>query len=200
MSPDGLCVFCHESCGTCVGPNLDDCVSCKKRYDFLDGKCIKLECQIGWLADHDAVECVQCHESCHTCMTTSASGCMICAEQTLRVKIACVPCESVEGFYTEPTEPECQEICGDGIKVSDLIECDDGNLDPLDGCNELCEVEQSFVCSGGSPFSGDECYYREPITWFISVAPSDITKVTIQFDRDVIIQKSKRHLKLAVVV
>jgi cysteine-rich repeat protein len=45
------------------------------------------------------------------------------------------------------------DICGDG-KVNDLEECDDGNLDPDDGCTPDCE----FTCEDNSDCSGqDEC-------------------------------------------
>ena len=38
-------------------------------------------------------------------------------------------------------------VCGDGI-VEPAEECDDGNLDVGDGCDDLCLVEAGFVCDG----------------------------------------------------
>merc|ERR1719305_881471 len=48
---------------------------------------------------------------------------------------------------------ECQikpcQKCGDG-KLTAEEQCDDGNITPTDGCNEYCQVEAGFLCSGGS--------------------------------------------------
>lgn len=32
----------------------------------------------------------------------------------------------------------CREICGDGLRVTDTYECDDGNNLDGDGCNSSC--------------------------------------------------------------
>ncbi|PCI26600.1 hypothetical protein COB52_05840 [Candidatus Kaiserbacteria bacterium] len=33
---------------------------------------------------------------------------------------------------------KCNEICGDGIRVSATTTCDDNNTDAKDGCDENC--------------------------------------------------------------
>lgn len=43
--------------------------------------------------------------------------------------------------------------CGDGTKGI-YEECDDGNLDPNDGCNEGCQIE---TCGDGATNPGEEC-------------------------------------------
>lgn len=43
--------------------------------------------------------------------------------------------------------------CGDGT-MGLYEECDDGNLDPNDGCNEACRLE---TCGDGAPNPGEEC-------------------------------------------
>ncbi len=35
--------------------------------------------------------------------------------------------------------------------------CDDGNVEDGDGCSSICEVEESFTCSGGGVSSADVC-------------------------------------------
>ena len=55
----------------------------------------------------------------------------------------------------------CLEICGDGIRVSSTIQCDDGNMASGDGCSSDCEVETNFKCSGGSSTSPDICTIKK---------------------------------------
>ena len=42
----------------------------------------------------------------------------------------------------------CWEICGDGHDFG-TYECDDGNYNSGDGCNQLCKVEKGWNCTGG---------------------------------------------------
>jgi cysteine-rich repeat protein len=59
---------------------------------------------------------------------------------------------------TDPTNSsQCTEICGDGIHVSKLIQCDDGNLINGDGCSSTCMIEAGYNCSGGSNTTKDIC-------------------------------------------
>lgn len=39
------------------------------------------------------------------------------------------------------------EICGDGLNLG-KYECDDGNLNAGDGCDENCLKEEGFSCNG----------------------------------------------------
>lgn len=41
----------------------------------------------------------------------------------------------------------CTSLCGDGIVlVNDAEACDDGNLDPGDGCSDTCQMEDGWSC------------------------------------------------------
>jgi len=51
----------------------------------------------------------------------------------------------------------CYEICGDGFNMYQY-ECDDGNLNNYDGCNDQCEVENGWQCAGGTPATKDTCW------------------------------------------
>jgi cysteine-rich repeat protein len=55
------------------------------------------------------------------------------------------------------TPTVCQETCGDGILITALLECDDGNTENGDGCSETCTIESNFVCSGGTSSTPDVC-------------------------------------------
>jgi len=54
-----------------------------------------------------------------------------------------VTCEEKNpGLYTNPADPEdCLDVCGDGKRMNDSIECDDGNKVDGDGCSKNCEIE-----------------------------------------------------------
>ncbi len=43
-----------------------------------------------------------------------------------------------------------QQICGNGI-LEQGEECDDGNLLAGDGCSQLCEIEEGWLCNSASP-------------------------------------------------
>lgn len=60
-------------------------------------------------------------------------------------------CECASG-YTRNAMNECVVACGDAI-LGPGEECDDGNTGAMDGCSDLCEIEEGWVCfdqPGGS--------------------------------------------------
>ena len=46
--------------------------------------------------------------------------------------------------------------CANGKRDSGE-QCDDNNLDKADGCNDECEVEVGWSCSGGTSSAPDTC-------------------------------------------
>jgi fibulin 1/2 len=80
-------------------------------------------------------------------------------------------CECEPGAVRETPDGPCESSCGNGVRIVGE-ECDDGNLDAGDGCDEHCDVELGWVCDeiGGpstcaftcgdgvlDPRSGEEC-------------------------------------------
>ena len=57
--------------------------------------------------------------------------------------------------------------CGDGKRES-YEECDDGNIINGDGCSSTCQVEQNWVCTGGSPTTADTCSCADDVYQFSS--------------------------------
>ena len=58
--------------------------------------------------------------------------------------------------------PTCDErpLCGDAVR-QEAEACDDGNLDPDDGCDPVCFVERGWVCSqGAQPGCDQVCVVR----------------------------------------
>ena len=70
----------------------------------------------------------------------------------------CVAFRCVPGSPTpEGTQPDiCTPRYGDGYRDGNE-ECDDGNVEPLDGCNAVGEIENGFICTGGSLTTTDTC-------------------------------------------
>lgn len=51
----------------------------------------------------------------------------------------CVKCDDGKGnFYIDHNV--CYEKCSKGKRLSNKLECDDGNIDEGDGCNEDCTI------------------------------------------------------------
>jgi len=50
----------------------------------------------------------------------------------------CKTCGEKGDKYLYIEENVCKEVCGKGMKLSNKIECDDGNLANGDGCNNKC--------------------------------------------------------------
>ena len=73
------------------------------------------------------------------------------ARQQARAVRDAVTSEANQMWYTEDTSASC----GDGT-VDDLRpppgayneDCDDGNTEPGDGCSEVCDIEEGWVCTG----------------------------------------------------
>ena len=63
-------------------------------------------------------------------------------------------------FLFDPLSQLCIERCGDGARY--VLECDDGNVNPGDGCDTSCNIEPGFTCRGGSPNNADTCFVYTP--------------------------------------
>eukprot|EP00435_Cladocopium_sp_Y103_P068641 s1255_g31.t3 len=59
-----------------------------------------------------------------------------------------------------PGAEVCTPVCGDGIVISPMEECDDNNILPGDGCSPDCKVEALYECSYSSFFLRSVCQIR----------------------------------------
>ena len=67
-----------------------------------------------------------------------------------------------QNYLNNPTQ--CLPQWGDGKRSGDEV-CDDGNTSPNDGCNsDWTQVEDSWVCFGGSITTQDSCSIK--YTWY----------------------------------
>lgn len=59
-------------------------------------------------------------------------------------------CTIEDGWSCGTSYTSCTNICGDGLIISSLEECDDGNEDSGDGCF-ICLVEEGWNCDTSEP-------------------------------------------------
>eukprot|EP00931_Biecheleriopsis_adriatica_P040733 TRINITY_DN23337_c0_g1_i1.p1 TRINITY_DN23337_c0_g1~~TRINITY_DN23337_c0_g1_i1.p1 ORF type:complete len:4853 (-),score=966.29 TRINITY_DN23337_c0_g1_i1:13-14571(-) len=90
-------------------------------------------------------------EECDDGNLRLADGC----DSSCKVEVGWI-CES---FVLSPTNATsvCSPICGNGRLHGDEV-CDDGNLEPGDGCDENCQTEEFWVCCDPLPgTTGSRC-------------------------------------------
>ncbi|XP_030832613.1 proprotein convertase subtilisin/kexin type 5 isoform X2 [Strongylocentrotus purpuratus] len=74
------CESCDPSCGTCLGPDNTDCVTCASaQHHFQGSRCVQ-ECEDTKFKDKDSNECFDCHPTCLNCDAGSPSDCTSCIE------------------------------------------------------------------------------------------------------------------------
>ncbi|CAD8085132.1 unnamed protein product [Paramecium primaurelia] len=95
-----------------------------------------------------------CNQTCETCDNNNPDKCLSCIPEFKR-QIQGDQCICQEGYQEDFPNLKCLPICGDGILV-DGEDCDDGNYDPFDGCNQCklgcqdscqdCQNGQCYEC------------------------------------------------------
>ncbi len=76
---------------------------------------------------------------------------------------------------------KCKEVCGDGTKLTNRIQCDDGNLKSgeTDGCDENCNIQPGWEC-----YENEErksiCSKTEPFRAALEMQPSNDDNVNIK--------------------
>ncbi len=111
-----------------------------------DGACIYFECPLNTFKNEETIECESCFDMCTSCIDTSETGCTGCIAGAMMHGGICQFCTDVEGFQLSSTGVECEEICGDGLRITEQHECDDGNTIAGDGCSPLCRIEYGYKC------------------------------------------------------
>ncbi|CAI2364405.1 unnamed protein product [Moneuplotes crassus] len=102
-------------------------------------------------------------EACEDSNIDSGDGCdsdcnpepnYICIGGTATTFDTCSPCP--QGFPPNSARTSCEPLCGDGLRVKNE-ECDDGNLVDGDGCNSDCQIEDEYICNGGTAQTKNSC-------------------------------------------
>ncbi len=127
------CQNCPADCGDCpVCPNE----KCEDGDEFGDKaeNCESCPADCGTCPDEDCGngECQADKEDCKNC-PVDCGECVVCPDGTCSGDETCESC---------PQDCCAPPTCGDGkLDEGSGEECDDDNLEPDDGCDELCMVE-----------------------------------------------------------
>ncbi|KRX07463.1 Insulin-like growth factor binding protein, N-terminal [Pseudocohnilembus persalinus] len=153
------CVSCPIQCQACTDSST--CQSCNTGFflDSSDNSC-NTTCQDGYYGNTSNNQCDACDISCKNCNGSSDTDCTECSSPYFLVESqnkCYLTCPS--GYQTNSSQ-KCEEICGDGLRIDLLTECDDGNTNDGDGCNKDCKIEKNWTCTGGNTSNSD--------TFFIS--------------------------------
>ncbi|CAD8157761.1 unnamed protein product [Paramecium pentaurelia] len=138
-----FCIPCQQPCKTCEVSNTTKCLTCLDDNHELNNiqQCV---CKSTYYSN-SLITCAKCQEPCFEC---DADGCISCLvlDQIINLNHQCV-CKP--GFVLIGVHCVVSK-CGDEI-ISEEEECDDGNLNPFDGCYECkfqCQ-EQCVNCNQG---------------------------------------------------
>ena len=147
-----ICVECHSDCGECVGPNFDDCVSCRNGNHLTSDTFTMIGQLSNWqnietLVINPTGECVEhCPERTGTDNDGKCIGCpMNCAYCAGNI---CITCdheytwnEDATGCVRDcaATFNECSE-CNHGL--DECLTCNEGfNLHGSNTCKEECHLD-----------------------------------------------------------
>ncbi|CDW83342.1 UNKNOWN [Stylonychia lemnae] len=107
-------------------------------------------------------------------MGPGSDKCVKCASDYAIYLAKCTLCDLIPGFKLPMIERKCTEICGDGKRLGQN-ECDDGNLNNGDGCDENCIIEPGFSCENSM------CQKQEPPKLIIQSFSS--TQIAFSFNQ-----------------
>jgi len=93
------------------------------------------------------------------CIPCSVTNCAKCSGNS------CIEC--IKGYALYDSQNCKTSVCGNGV-LEYGEDCDDGNLEPGDGCSPSCEIEKDFECFNVNeylpsvcvPMCRDEDFYR----------------------------------------
>ncbi|CAK70439.1 unnamed protein product (macronuclear) [Paramecium tetraurelia] len=144
------CKFqCQASCIICQEGKCND-QQCEDGYKLLQGECISI-CGDQYVTSQE--ECDDSndieYDGCHNCKYSCTLNCFDCQQGQ------CLVCEEQ---YQITKSGECQQIKISYEEEYAIIECDDGNDLPNDGCyNQM--IEFNWVCSEYSIDTLSQCTF-----------------------------------------
>ncbi|CAG0895477.1 unnamed protein product [Darwinula stevensoni] len=106
------CGACHESCASCTGPNLNQCLACTQNlFYILDlSLCVSM-CPEGYLQEEATKHCITCEPHCASC-AGSPNHCIHCDHHLFLLNHTCVPTCPLGYFETSYHSCEaCDESC-----------------------------------------------------------------------------------------
>ncbi|CDW85153.1 UNKNOWN [Stylonychia lemnae] len=129
-----------------------NCLSCEQDHELINGKCTKIVCPDGQYYNSTTLQCQNCKDRCRKCLASNSSLCTECLSSFQK-------CTQILDMTNPYKNGKCTEICGNGIRVGGLLNCDDGNNLNNDGCSSICSIEYGYECLGGNQTHPDICTY-----------------------------------------
>ncbi|XP_041980704.1 furin-like protease 2 isoform X2 [Aricia agestis] len=122
----GVCLPCHESCETCVGPGQESCLTCAIAHFLVEDLAVCMQqCPDGYWADNDAAVCRPCASHCSTC-SERANVCTSCEHHLVLYNGTCTASCPPSTYETEDYNcGKCHESCDTctGPKDSQCVSC-----------------------------------------------------------------------------
>ncbi|CAD8197951.1 unnamed protein product [Paramecium pentaurelia] len=145
IDKDG-CFQCRFSCiDFCITCLFGICYECEDGFIINNNHTCDPKCGDGILIPYSGEQCDfredEIQSGCENCRYIAVSNCKA------SYFTQCLECE--QGFYS--LGQACYPYCGDRIVQEQFEDCDDGNLEPFDGCYE-CQfqcIEGCDICDQG---------------------------------------------------
>ncbi|CAD8087586.1 unnamed protein product [Paramecium primaurelia] len=143
-----LCNQCQYVCEqNCLECNKGLCSVCIDGYQLLSSiqKCIQV-CDNGTLVKDINIICEDNnnlqYDGCYSCQISCQSSCTLC---TLN---GCQECNN-QGWKLNEQQYKCEPICGDGIIIQNVEECDDLINQNCYQCKYICQ-DSCLICHKGN--------------------------------------------------
>ena len=143
---DDTCHSCPDDCALCCGNGECDYVeTCETCPDDCGPCCGNGECDFEETCETCIDDCGDCSE-CGNGICDIPESCVSCPEDCSQDECCGdLVCETASGETCKNCPYDCGDclpFCGDGILQEFIGEqCEDGNADPGDGCDEFCQIE-----------------------------------------------------------
>lgn len=140
-------------------------------------------CMDGYFWNWAKNNCTPCAYACLTC-EENENRCTSCPNGRYMTEAnKCEKCETFwKGAMMMGSSGACLEQIGDGMNFG-MQQCDDKNNNDGDGCSRLGIVEKDYKCSGGYPYSKDNCTHIP--TEIIEVKANKHNDLIIKFNRPI---------------
>ncbi|CAD8196500.1 unnamed protein product [Paramecium octaurelia] len=150
---------CQLECNQCI---KQQCYSCIDGWQIINYRCYQI-CGDGYLAISSSEQCddgnYQPYDGCYNCNFECKQNCLYCDSSK-----NCLECQD---NFEKSDQNYCKPICGDGIIIEGLEECEDLNDIQYDGCYQCffqcsqncskCKQGKCQVCAEGYDLIINEC-------------------------------------------
>ncbi|EAS04000.3 EGF-like domain protein (macronuclear) [Tetrahymena thermophila SB210] len=159
---DSNCKKCHYSCDQCIGPGINDCLSCPTgRISYYPSKNMGFQC-ICPSNQYDKIgdpTCYDCKISCLTCKGPNDNDCLTCPDPNMQLVNG--QCQCKTGYYS-PTDNQClpcHHSCATCTGTSDheCLTCSDTTR-IYDIATKTCPCIPNYYDNSPSPICS-QCHY-----------------------------------------